>query len=375
MTERLHRLRILFLVVAPFVAVLGAMVLLWNQAVFPMDIVLMVVFYVVTVFGVTIGFHRMLTHQGFGAPTWVRLWFLITGVMAFEGAPASWAATHIKHHAHSDEEDDPHSPLDGFWHAHMGWLFHLRNFPEIQEYAPHLLRDRAVMFVERTSIVWLGIALLVPYLIGGVTGLFWGGFVRIFLTTHVTWSVNSICHTFGHRAFETSDESRNNWLVGLLAMGEGWHNNHHAFPRNAFHGMRWWQIDCSGLVIRFLESIGLAWDVQRVSEESISAEQQRAGNVQLALARLREELSNSLAAARNELHQLYERMKTTLEGAEHSEWENLCNDTARRLEEIQEALQRSVHVKKQKLIVYRGEVQKLMAKVRMPFERLVPTSN
>jgi stearoyl-CoA desaturase (delta-9 desaturase) len=128
-----------------------------------------------------------------------------------------------------------------------------------------------VMFMTRTFFVWVALGFVIPYLLGGWTGVLWGGLVRIFLTHHVTWSVNSVCHTFGRRMFETSDESKNQWLVGLLAFGEGWHNNHHAFPRSAFHGLRWWQFDLSAYIIRLLEWTGLAWDVWRVPAESLKA--------------------------------------------------------------------------------------------------------
>jgi stearoyl-CoA desaturase (delta-9 desaturase) len=159
--------------------------------------------------------------------------------------------------------------VEGFFHAHVGWLFKDRMAsPEI--YAKHLLKDPIVMFVSKTFFLWVGLSLLVPFLIGGWTGLLWGGLVRIFLAHHVTWSVNSVCHTFGKREFETTDQSRNEWLVGLLGFGEGWHNNHHAFPRSAFHGLHWWQFDLSGYVIWTLERIGLVKDVYRVTPEMLA---------------------------------------------------------------------------------------------------------
>jgi stearoyl-CoA desaturase (delta-9 desaturase) len=184
--------------------------------------------------------------------------------MAVEGPAIEWASTHIKHHAHADQEGDPHSPVEGFFHAHLGWMFKDPD-PNTALYGRHLLHDPLVVFVNRTSVLWVALSLLIPFLIGGWTGLLWGGLVRIFLTHHVTWSVNSVCHTFGKRAFETPDQSHNEWLVGLLAFGEGWHNNHHAFPRSAFHGLRWWQLDLSGSIIWVLERCGLAKEVYRVT--------------------------------------------------------------------------------------------------------------
>ncbi len=296
-----QRLRVLPLVVLPFLGTLVAIVLLWERYVFPRDLLLLATFYTVTALGITVGYHRMLTHQGFHASPFLRGIFLILGCMALEGAPDVWAATHIKHHALSDKEGDPHSPLEGFWHAHMGWLFSARNFPEVREYAPHLLQDRVVQFVSRTGWLWALLSVGLPGLIGGWTGLVWGSGVRIFLVNHVTWSVNSVCHCFGRRPFETGDESRNEWLVGLLGFGEGWHNNHHAFPRNAFHGMRWWQFDLSGYLIRLFEKLGLVWEVQRVSEEAITAKQERSRTIRASFEQLRGQLSGAIGSAYEEL--------------------------------------------------------------------------
>jgi hypothetical protein len=221
--------------------------------------------------------------------------------MALEGSPDIWAATHLKHHAHSDQEDDPHSPLDGFWHAHFGWLFSLRNFPAVREYTPHLLEDRLVQFISRSAPLWVLLSLLLPALLGGWTGFLWGGLVRIFLVNHVTWSVNSVCHSFGKRPFETMDESRNEWVVGLLAFGEGWHNNHHAFPHNAFHGLHWWQFDLSGLLIRLSERFGFVWQVQRVTSEAIKAKRKASELRRRALGELQEYLRISVESAKEEL--------------------------------------------------------------------------
>jgi stearoyl-CoA desaturase (delta-9 desaturase) len=205
----------------------------------------------------------MLTHRSFRPHPVIKFLLLVLGSMALEGPALSWAATHVKHHAHADREGDPHSPLEGFFHAHIGWL--MRNtFADPDVYCRNLVNDRMVVFVSRTFLLWVVISLAIPFALGGWTGLLWGGLVRIFLTHHVTWSVNSVCHTFGKRSFETKDRSYNEWIVGLLAFGEGWHNNHHAFPRSAFHGLRWWQFDLSGYIIWTLEHLGLARDVYRV---------------------------------------------------------------------------------------------------------------
>jgi stearoyl-CoA desaturase (delta-9 desaturase) len=210
----------------------------------------------------------MLTHRGFRPHPIVKFVLLVLGSMALEGPALQWAATHIKHHAQADREGDPHSPVEGFFHAHMGWIFGADS-ADPHVYSRNLVNDPVVVFVSRTSVLWAVLSLVLPFVIGGWTGLLWGGLVRIFLTHHVTWSVNSVCHTFGRREFETNDQSRNEWVVGLLAFGEGWHNNHHAFPRSAFHGLHWWQFDLSGYVIRALERLGLVHDVYRIPPDMI----------------------------------------------------------------------------------------------------------
>ena len=254
---------VLVVVIVPLLTTVLALGLLWKRAVHWSDLALLATMYTLVALGVTVGFHRMLTHRSFQPHPVVKLVLLILGSMAFEGPALAWAATHIKHHAQADREGDPHSPVDGFFHAHIGWLF--AETPDPQVYCRHLLKDPTVVFVSRTFWLWSMLSLLIPFAIGGWTGLLWGGLVRMFLTHHVTWSVNSVCHTFGKREFETNDRSHNEWIVGLLAFGEGWHNNHHAFPRSAFHGLHWWQFDLSGYLIWTLERLGLAREVYRIS--------------------------------------------------------------------------------------------------------------
>ena len=260
----IKKIVMLVVVVLPFLATLFAIDLLWQRAVNWTDLALLVAFNLLAGLGVTVGYHRMLTHRSFQPHPVVKFIFLVFGSMAVEGPALEWAATHIKHHAHADREGDPHSPVEGFWHAHMGWMFN-RSFADPNIYCRNLVKDPIVVFVSRTFIFWVFLSLAIPFAIGGWTGLLWGGLVRIFLTHHITWSVNSVCHTFGKREFETRDQSRNEWIVGLLGLGEGWHNNHHAFPRSAFHGLHWWQFDLSGYVIWTLERVGLVHDVYRVS--------------------------------------------------------------------------------------------------------------
>jgi stearoyl-CoA desaturase (Delta-9 desaturase) len=262
-TNPLYKAVVLVLVIVPLLATLFAIWLLWAHAVHGSDIVLLLTTYSLTALGVTIGYHRMLTHRSFRPHPVVKFLLLVLGSMSLEGSTITWAATHLKHHAQADRAGDPHSPVEGFFHAHIGWMFS-DDRADPHTYCRHLLQDRMIVFVNRTFLLWSVLSLVIPFALGGWSGLLWGGLVRIFLTHHVTWSVNSVCHTFGRRAFTTNDQSRNEWVVGLLAFGEGWHNNHHAFPRSAFHGLRWWQFDLSGYVIRGLARLGLAHDVYRI---------------------------------------------------------------------------------------------------------------
>jgi stearoyl-CoA desaturase (delta-9 desaturase) len=263
-------------VVVPFLAVILAAILTWQRYTTTRDIVILLVMYSLAAIGTTVGFHRMLTHRSFEARPAARFTLLALGCMAGLSDPVRWASIHIQHHAHSDEEGDPHTPLKGLLHAHMGWF--LAGFDDDPAtYGAWLARDPMVRFFQRTFWWWVGLGFLVPFLVGGWTGLLWGGWVRVFLAHHVTFSVNSVCHTFGQAPYATGDRSRNQWLVGLLAFGEGWHNNHHAFPRSAFHGLEWWQVDLAAYLIVALERAGLVSKVQRVASEARLARRARRG--------------------------------------------------------------------------------------------------
>ena len=274
-TALLWKAIVLVVVVVPLAGVVLAMRMLWQRAVAWDDVALMIGLYIPISLGVTIGFHRYLTHRGFRTVAPLKAALLILGSMSIEGPAIVWAANHRKHHAFADQAGDPHSPTEGFLHAHVGWLFTGQDADQLV-YARDLRDDRMVMAISKLFPLWAVLTLAIPFAIGGWHGLIWGGLVRVFLTHHVTWSVNSVCHTFGSRPFATRDESRNQWTVGLLALGEGWHNNHHAFPRSAMHGLRWWQLDLSGITIRLLERMRLAWDVQRVSASDVAARLKRA---------------------------------------------------------------------------------------------------
>lgn len=273
----------------PVIALLVVGWQLWNDLLRWSDLVVFAVMYVLTGLGITVGFHRLLTHRAFKTSKALRGTFAILGSAAIEGPVISWVADHRKHHAFSDKEGDPHSPhvgheggwrgaLRGLAHAHVGWLFLHTHRGRHERYAPDLLADPVVRWVDRTFLVWALAGLAVPFglgwLIGGtvetaLTGLLWGGGVRVLVLHHVTYSVNSLCHFFGRRDFASDDHSRNLLWLAPLSFGEAWHNNHHAFPTSAAHGLRWWQVDTSALVIRGLERLGLAWDVVRVSDERL----------------------------------------------------------------------------------------------------------
>jgi stearoyl-CoA desaturase (Delta-9 desaturase) len=273
--------------ILPFVALGIAGWQVWDQALHWRDILIFFVMYIPLGLGITVGFHRHLTHRSFKTHPWLRGLLGILGSAAIEGPVISWVADHRKHHAFSDEEGDPHSPhvdhgtglrgsLRGLFHAHMGWLFIHTQRGNKERFAPDLLRDPVISFVDRTFIYWAILGLFIPFALGwviggtlaaGLTGLLWGGLVRVFVLHHFNYSINSLCHVFGKQDYETADESRNLALIALPTFGEAWHNNHHAFPTSAVHGLGRWQLDVSAIVINTLERLGLIWDVVRVSPE------------------------------------------------------------------------------------------------------------
>ena len=280
-------------VVFPFVGFIAAAVLLWGIGFSWLHLILMVVMYLLTAVGITIGYHRLFTHKSFETNRVVKAIFAILGSMAVEGPLLKWVAMHRRHHQHSDKHDDPHSPhlhghglwgvVTGMWHAHVGWIFD-RDPENLDRYVVDLKKDRALRWINTMFPLWVLLSLLLPTVLGGLLsmswsgallGLVWGGLARIFLVHHVTWSINSVCHLWGSRDFESHDESRNNFIFGVLALGEGWHNNHHAFPTSARHGLRWWQIDISYWVIRGMEAVGLATKVRKPTAEAMIAKARR----------------------------------------------------------------------------------------------------
>jgi stearoyl-CoA desaturase (delta-9 desaturase) len=264
---------------------------LWNNHLQLYDLAILAVLYPATALGVTVGFHRLFTHRSFKTRPWVRGVLAVLGTMSIEGPVISWVADHRKHHAYADRLGDPHSPhvdhgggwrgaLRGLLHAHVGWLFDHQQRGARERFAPDLLADPVVAFVDRTFLLWSLLGLAIPFALGlwiggsvtaGLDALLWGGVVRVFLLHHVTYSINSLCHFFGYRSYQTDDHSHNLAWLAPFSMGEAWHNNHHAFPTSAFHGLERREVDLSGLVILALERTGLAWDVQRIAPERRAA--------------------------------------------------------------------------------------------------------
>ena len=284
------RLATIAAVVIPPLVVVATMVLAWGGWFSWVDLVLFGVMYVITGLGITVGYHRLYTHKSFEARGPVAAMFAIFGSMAAQGPVIWWAATHRRHHQYSDHEHDPHSPhagrepgfkgaVKGFLHAHMGWLF-ADLLADMNRYVPDLLADKTTVRINQLFPLWVALGFLIPAVIGGLVtmtwtgallGFLWGGIVRLCALHHVTWSVNSVCHIWGQKEFASGDESRNNPIMGILALGEGWHNNHHAFPASARHGLKWWQFDASWIVIRTLALVGLAKKIRLPSAERMAA--------------------------------------------------------------------------------------------------------
>lgn len=290
MDGRDHYSFILASSIAPLLGVIAAVVLLWDRMVGPADLVAFAIMYVISGLGVSTGYHRLLAHRSFKTYRPLRVFFASAGAMAGQGPPLIWTAHHRRHHRVADKPGDPHSPylndepgiqgaLKGLWHAHLGWLFDKKLSSDPIRYCPDLARDKDMRVISRYFLTFVAAGIVLPGLIGlaitgtwegFATGALWGGLVRFFFSNHITYAVNSIGHYFGRRRFETPDESRNVAWLSVLSFGESWHNNHHAFPRSARHGLAWWEIDISAMVIRALAAVGLAWDVITIDEERMT---------------------------------------------------------------------------------------------------------
>lgn len=260
----------------------------WNTLIGPFEVALLAVSLFVTGFGVTLGYHRYFTHNSFQTSSWFKRLLGIFASINMQGPLLFWCSCHREHHKHSDREGDPHSPhlhgegplaaIKGFLHAHFGWIAFAGGYKYKASAVRDLYADEDVRFVDHYYLLWVFLGLALPALAGGlyhqsiegaVMGFFWGGVVRIALSHHFTWSINSFGHLFGDKPFVTGDESRNNFFLAIISMGEGWHNNHHAFPQSARHGLHWWQFDTSYVVLRILEKLGIVWNVRLVSEEQM----------------------------------------------------------------------------------------------------------
>jgi stearoyl-CoA desaturase (delta-9 desaturase) len=274
-------------VIVPLAAVAAGVPVLWGGWIGGSDVAVFAIMYALGGFGVTVGFHRMLTHRAFATHRVTRHVFAVLGSLAVQGPVIDWVADHRKHHAHTDQEGDPHSPhvghgdgvrgaLRGLWHAHTGWLLSTHGQARAHKYARELVEDRGMRRINRRFPLLVAASLALPAALGlaftgsprgALTGLIWGGFARIFLQHHITWSVNSVCHFFGRRRFTVEDRSTNVFWLALPSLGESWHHNHHAFPRSAAHGLRWYELDASAALIALMRRLGLAWDVVRIAPE------------------------------------------------------------------------------------------------------------
>lgn len=273
----------------PFLAVIAAIPVAWGWGLGWRDIVIAVVMYAISGHGITVGFHRHFTHGSFKAKQPLRVAMAVAGSLAIEGPVIRWVSDHRKHHKFSDRDGDPHSPwrygesvpalMKGLLYAHMAWMFDIEQTPQ-RQFAPDLLKDKAIVRVSRAFLWLVAVSLLVPPIVGGLwsmswagalTAFFWGSLVRVGLLHHVTWSINSICHAVGERPFKSRDKSGNVWWLAVLSMGESWHNLHHADPTSARHGVLRGQVDSSARVIQAFEKLGWAHDVRWPSPERLAA--------------------------------------------------------------------------------------------------------
>jgi stearoyl-CoA desaturase (delta-9 desaturase) len=283
--ETLERVVRTLVVGLPIAALVAAGWLAWGGTLHWHDLAVLGLTYTLTGIGITVGFHRLFTHRSFKTSRPMRAVLAVLGSMAVEGSVIEWVATHRKHHSFSDLPGDPHSPhveltpgwrgaVRGLVHAHVGWMFRGKDMANPARYARDLLADRDLRFIGRTFPLWVVAGLAIPFglgvaltgsVVGGLTAMLWGGAVRIFLLHHATFSINSLCHFFGRKAFDTGDESRNLAWLAPITFGEAWHNNHHAFPTSARHGLGRRQPDPGAWLITGLERSRLAWDVVKVS--------------------------------------------------------------------------------------------------------------
>ena len=289
--RRVDKYANLVAVFGPFLALGGMIPIAIRHDLFHwQDAVVFAIMYVLCGFGITVGYHRLLTHRAFQTYKPVEYGFAILGSLAIQGGPLDWVADHRKHHAHSDVEGDPHSPhlsgsgirgaIKGLWHAHVGWTWRAHGCATWERYAGELNEDRGMRVIHYAFPLLLLSSVAIPFglgvaitgtVYGGLTGMLWGALVRVLVQSHVTWSVNSVCHFFGRRRFDVDDHSTNVWWLAIPSLGESWHHNHHAFPRSARHGLRRTEVDLSGLLVHGLQRLGLAWNVVEITPERQSS--------------------------------------------------------------------------------------------------------
>ncbi|MBP2371840.1 acyl-CoA desaturase [Pseudonocardia parietis] len=283
--HRLQRKHFLLFDIAPIIGAVAAVAFLWVHPFGWTEAALLFAGWLVTGLGVTVGYHRLFTHRTFTATPAVQAVLAVLGSMAGQGAVISWVALHRRHHEYSDREGDPHSPnlsggglvgaMRGLAHSHFLWM-RRHEYPNVVHYAPDLIKNRALVKVARLYYWWVGLGLVIPTVIGGlvdlswhgaVSGLLWGGFVRIFVLEHIVWAINSFLHMVGTKPFESRENSRNGGVFALITLGESWHNNHHAFPESPSFGLDWYRLDPGFWLIKVLQVAGLVWDLKTPSEE------------------------------------------------------------------------------------------------------------
>jgi stearoyl-CoA desaturase (Delta-9 desaturase) len=274
--RRLERRVTLATVLLPYLGLAIGIALFWRRGVSPLDLAVFAVMYCVTVLGIGMGFHRLIAHRAYQATLFLKTALIISGSMAAQGPVIFWTAVHRRHHSYSDRDGDPHSPhlhgegameiLKGLWHSHMGWLFN-HELTDWGTYVRDLLHDRLIFKLNRLYFLWIALGLLLPAAaeglitmswMGAARGFLWGGLIRVLVVHHTTWSINSVCHVFGSQPYQVKDYSTNNLVLAIPTFGESWHNNHHAFPSSAVHGLEWWQVDITGSMIKLCAKLGLA---------------------------------------------------------------------------------------------------------------------
>ena len=289
--SQLKRERLIFAasIAIPFVGFLGAIALAWYSGMTAIDWILFVSMFFLTVLGIETGYHRLFSHHAFETVAPIRAFLAIAGCMASQGPVIYWVSNHRRHHIYSDQLNDPHSPYfkgeksvgfwQGFWHAHIGWIFDAeRTCPG--RYGRDILKDPLIMTIDKYYFVWLFLGLLIPTILAGVLtwswegllhGFLWGGMARMFLVQQGTYGINSFCHVFGDRPFDTREKSTNNICLTIPTLGGSLHNTHHAFPNTAINGFQWWELDPSAWFVRGLEKLNLAWNIKVPTAELIAA--------------------------------------------------------------------------------------------------------